>query len=179
MVDTIAEHDATTQSDDYALYAKLDSAKVLFNLVKSVNFKEVNRNETWKFSAFFFWTFFLKTGLICVLESGLKISCEDSKCTQGIAFVHSGLFQEYKVKEDCVCIRISLSVLLVSWLNSSKSPFRFRVNLFSRFPKECLNLFGSSLSGSVSTALKISYAGYGYPLTLLWVHSLHLLQSVV
>jgi hypothetical protein len=48
------------------------------------------------------------------LENGIKISCEDSKCSQGIAFVHSGLFQEYHVKEDCICIRINLTVLVVS-----------------------------------------------------------------
>ncbi len=42
MADSITEHETTTQNSDYILYAKLDSAKVLYNLVKSVNFKEVN-----------------------------------------------------------------------------------------------------------------------------------------
>lgn len=108
----------------YLVYAKLDNAKVLHNLAKAVNFKE--------------------TAVFCALENGLKISCEDAKCTQGIAFVHSDLFQEYSVKEECVCIRVNLTILI-----------------------ECLNIFGSvSLSG-VSTALKICYEGYGHPLTLL------------
>ena len=55
-----------------------------------------------------------------MLENGIKISCEDSKCTQGIAFVPSDMFQEYYVKEDCTCIRINLTVLVVSQIYSSR-----------------------------------------------------------
>jgi hypothetical protein len=40
MADTITHH--PTQTTDFILYAKLDSAKVLYNLVKSVNFKDVS-----------------------------------------------------------------------------------------------------------------------------------------
>lgn len=111
------------ESEKYLFYAKLDNAKVLHNLVKSVNFKDV--------------------AVFCALESGFKISCEDAKCTQGIAFVHSELFQEYSIKEECVCIKINLSIMI-----------------------ECLNIFASS-SGGMSTALKLCYEGYGNPLILL------------
>lgn len=109
------------ESEKYLVYAKLDNAKILHQLVKSVNFKD--------------------HAIFCALENGFKISCEDAKCTQGIAFVHSSLFQEYSVKEECVCIRINLSILI-----------------------ECLNIFGSM--GGVTTALKICYEGYGHPLVL-------------
>lgn len=87
----------------------------------------------------------MKTAIFCILENGLKISCEDSKCTQGIAFVHTGLFQEYSVKEDCVCIRINLTVLI-----------------------ECLNIFGSVTYNGSSTVLKLFYEGYGSPLVLMY-----------
>ncbi|CAF1115424.1 unnamed protein product, partial [Brachionus calyciflorus] len=113
----------STEADRYLLFAKLDNARILFNLAKAVNFKE--------------------HAVFCALDSGLKISCEDAKCTQGIAFVHTDLFQEYSVKEDCVCIKINLTVLI-----------------------ECLNIFGSVVN-SIPTALKICYEGYGHPLTLL------------
>ena len=33
--------EALTQTGNYLLYAKLDSAKILYNLAKAVNFKEV------------------------------------------------------------------------------------------------------------------------------------------
>jgi cell cycle checkpoint protein len=82
--------------------------------------------------------------IFCALENGLKISCEDAKCTQGIAFVHSDLFQEYSVKQDCVCIKINLSILI-----------------------ECLNIFGSVSISGITTALHIKYEGYGHPLILL------------
>lgn len=82
---------------------------------------------------------------MCALETGLKISCEDAKCTQGVAFIHSDLFQEYSIKEDCVLLKINLTILI-----------------------ECLNIFGSSGTAGFPTALKICYEGYGYPLMLLY-----------
>lgn len=85
----------------------------------------------------------IQHAIFCALESGFKISCEDAKCTQGIAFVHTNLFQKYSVKEECVCIKINLSILI-----------------------ECLNIFGTNSVGGVSTALKICYEGYGSPLVL-------------
>ena len=132
------------EADRYILYAKLDSAKVLYNLTKAVNFKDVSmwpRIFLFRFcsfvNAFLLMELFgfvrMKHAVFCALENGLKVSCEDAKCTQGIAFVHSNLFQEYSVKEECVCIKINLSV---------------------------------STSG-VATALKICYEGYGHPLILL------------
>lgn len=111
------------EADKYLVYAKLDNAKLLHQLVKAVSFKD--------------------HAIFCALENGFKISCEDAKATQGIAFVHSDLFQEYSVKEECVCIKINLSILI-----------------------ECLNIFGTVSMNGVSTALKICYEGYGHPLVL-------------
>jgi cell cycle checkpoint protein len=117
-----------TKSDEaneskYVFYAKMDNAKVLYNLAKAVSFKD--------------------HAVFCVQEDGFKISCEDAKCTQGVAFVHCELFQEYSVKEDCVCVKINLAQLI-----------------------ECLNIFGS-VNGGIPTALKIYYEGYGHPLVIL------------
>lgn len=119
--------------------------QVLYNLAKAVNFKEVKLIFLMLHSGslIIFCLFALKTAIFCALENGFKISCEDAKCTQGIAFVHSDLFQEYTIKGECICIKINLSILI-----------------------ECLNIFGASMSG-VSTALRICYEGYGHPLTLL------------
>jgi cell cycle checkpoint protein len=85
----------------------------------------------------------MKHAVFCALENGFKISCEDAKCTQGIAFVHTDLFQEYSIKEECIFIKINLTILI-----------------------ECLNIFGSVSTG-IPTALKICYKGYGHPLSLL------------
>ena len=115
---------SSDEYDKYLFYAKLDNAKVLYNLVKAVNFKEV--------------------ALFSALEDGFKISCEDAKCTQGTAFVHKELFQEFIVKEECVSIKIKLSILI-----------------------ECLNIFGLGSPSGMNTALRICYEGYGSPLILL------------
>jgi hypothetical protein len=93
----------------------------------------------------------MKTAIFCALENGFKISCEDAKCTQGIAFVHTDLFQEYSIKEECIFIKINLSILI-----------------------ECLNIFGSATAG-MPTALKICYKGYGHPLSLLLVNFSYIL----
>ena len=85
----------------------------------------------------------MKHAVFCAIDTGFKISCEDAKCTQGIAFIHADLFQEYSVKEDSVCIKINLSILI-----------------------ECLNIFGTASMSGGSTALKICYEGYGHPLVL-------------
>lgn len=132
------------EADRYILYAKLDNAKILYNLAKAVNFKDVSPLTT-KIYQFNFNNYnLIKHAVFCALENGLKISCEDAKCTQGVAFVHADLFQDYSVKEDCILIKINLAILI-----------------------ECLNIFGSTGTAGLSTALKLCYEGYGHPLMLM------------
>lgn len=75
--------------------------------------------------------------------NGLKVTVEDSKCLQANAFIQAGIFQEYTIKDDLVGFQVNLTVLL-----------------------DCLNIFGGSTVPGVSTALRMCYKGYGYPLTL-------------
>lgn len=76
--------------------------------------------------------------------NGLKVTVEDSKCLQANAFIQADIFQEFTIKEDLVGLQVNLTVLL-----------------------DCLNIFGGSTApGGVSTALRMCYKGYGYPLTL-------------
>ncbi|XP_021235656.1 cell cycle checkpoint protein RAD1 isoform X2 [Numida meleagris] len=75
--------------------------------------------------------------------NGLQVTVEDAKCIQANAFIQAEIFQEFHVQEESVMFRINLAVLL-----------------------DCLTIFGaSSLPGS-STALRMCYRGYGYPLML-------------
>lgn len=75
--------------------------------------------------------------------NGLKVTVEDSKCLQANAFIQAEIFQEYTIKEDLVGFQVNLTVLL-----------------------DCLNIFGGSTVLGASTALRLCYRGYGYPLTL-------------
>ncbi|XP_053304109.1 cell cycle checkpoint protein RAD1 [Spea bombifrons] len=76
-------------------------------------------------------------------SNGLKVTVENSKCLQANAFIQAGIFQEFNVSEESVVFRINLTVLL-----------------------DCLTIFGASSGPAISTALKMCYKGYGYPLTL-------------
>ncbi|KAJ0047392.1 hypothetical protein NL108_002067, partial [Boleophthalmus pectinirostris] len=53
------------------------------------------------------------------------------------------IFQEFTIKDDLVGFQVNLTVLL-----------------------DCLNIFGGTTVPGVSTALRMCYVGYGYPLTL-------------
>uniref|UniRef100_A0A3P9K7N5 Cell cycle checkpoint protein RAD1 n=1 Tax=Oryzias latipes TaxID=8090 RepID=A0A3P9K7N5_ORYLA len=75
--------------------------------------------------------------------NGLKVTVEDSKCLQANAFIQTEIFQEFTLKEDLVTFQINLTVLL-----------------------DCLNIFGGNTVAGTSTALRMCYKGYGYPLTL-------------
>uniref|UniRef100_A0AAX7VFS5 RAD1 homolog (S. pombe) n=1 Tax=Astatotilapia calliptera TaxID=8154 RepID=A0AAX7VFS5_ASTCA len=75
--------------------------------------------------------------------NGLKVTVEDSKCLQANAFIQAEIFQEFTIREDLVAFQINLTVLL-----------------------DCLNIFGGTTTPGVSTALRMCYRGYGYPLTL-------------
>uniref|UniRef100_A0A1A8GMD6 Cell cycle checkpoint protein RAD1 n=1 Tax=Nothobranchius korthausae TaxID=1143690 RepID=A0A1A8GMD6_9TELE len=75
--------------------------------------------------------------------NGLKVTVEDCKCVQANAFIQADIFQEFTIKEDLITFQVNLTVLL-----------------------DCLNIFGGSTSAGISTALRMCYKGYGYPLTL-------------
>ncbi|XP_019373526.1 PREDICTED: cell cycle checkpoint protein RAD1 [Gavialis gangeticus] len=80
----------------------------------------------------------------CVATAnGLKVTVESAKCLQASAFIQAGIFQEFVVQEESVTFRINLTVLL-----------------------DCLTIFGTSSLPGTSTALRMCYCGYGYPLTL-------------
>ncbi|XP_077354713.1 cell cycle checkpoint protein RAD1 [Festucalex cinctus] len=82
--------------------------------------------------------------LFTATPNGLKVTVEDSKCLQANAFIQAEIFQEFTLKEDLVGLQINLTVLL-----------------------DCLSIFGgSTVPGGMSTALRLCYRGYGYPLTL-------------
>ncbi|XP_037121408.1 cell cycle checkpoint protein RAD1 [Syngnathus acus] len=82
--------------------------------------------------------------LFTATRNGLKVTVEDSKCLQANAFIQAEIFQEFTIKEDVVGLQINLTVLL-----------------------DCLSIFGgSTVPGGVTTALRLCYRGYGYPLTL-------------
>uniref|UniRef100_A0A3B3RSR5 RAD1 homolog (S. pombe) n=1 Tax=Paramormyrops kingsleyae TaxID=1676925 RepID=A0A3B3RSR5_9TELE len=75
--------------------------------------------------------------------NGLKVTVEDSKCLQANAFIQSEIFQEFTIQEDSVSFQVNLTVLL-----------------------DCLTIFGGSTVPGVTTALRLCYNGYGYPLKL-------------
>ncbi|XP_061656441.1 cell cycle checkpoint protein RAD1 [Syngnathoides biaculeatus] len=81
--------------------------------------------------------------LFTATSNGLKVTVEDSKCLQANAFIQAEIFQEFTIKEDMVSLQINLTVLL-----------------------DCLSIFGGNTVPGVSTALRLCYRGYGYPLTL-------------
>ncbi|NXO05515.1 RAD1 protein, partial [Rhinopomastus cyanomelas] len=74
---------------------------------------------------------------------GLRVTVEDAKCIQANAFIQAEIFQEYAVQEESVTFQINLSILL-----------------------DCLTIFGTSSLPGTSTALRMCYHGYGYPLVL-------------
>lgn len=73
------------------------------------------------------------------------MTVEQSKCVQANAFIQASLFQQFSFHQEAsLAFKINLSALI-----------------------ECLNIFGGSGSSECHTALKMCYAGYGSPLTLL------------
>ncbi|XP_074643105.1 cell cycle checkpoint protein RAD1-like [Tubulanus polymorphus] len=87
---------------------------------------------------------FKDTATVFASNNGLKVTVEDAKCIQANAFLQSTIFQDYKINEEQSTFKINLTVLL-----------------------ECLNIFGTSAVPGQTTALKMCYGGYGYPLILL------------
>ncbi|XP_064392119.1 LOW QUALITY PROTEIN: cell cycle checkpoint protein RAD1-like [Halichondria panicea] len=81
----------------------------------------------------------------CFISSnGLKMTVEQAKCVQASAFIQSSLFRQFQYSPDYPSVFvISLSALI-----------------------ECLSIFGPT-APDAHTALKMSYAGKGHPLSLL------------
>ncbi|XP_007906136.1 cell cycle checkpoint protein RAD1 [Callorhinchus milii] len=75
--------------------------------------------------------------------AGIKVTVENAKCVQANAFIQACIFQEFVIEEDSVMFLINLTVLL-----------------------DCLTIFSASALPGVTTALRMSYRGYGYPLVL-------------
>ncbi|XP_009466391.1 PREDICTED: cell cycle checkpoint protein RAD1-like, partial [Nipponia nippon] len=77
------------------------------------------------------------------MANGLRVTVEDTKCIQANAFIQAEILQEFAAQEESVMFWINLSVLL-----------------------NCLTIFGISSLPGTSTALRMCYHGYGYPLML-------------
>lgn len=86
---------STQQADNdegYVLFAKIDNARHVSNILKAIHFKE--------------------TATVFASSMGFKVTVEDSKCVQANAFIQEGLFHEFVVKEDQINFKINLTVLL-------------------------------------------------------------------
>ena len=55
----------------------------------------------------------LQTAIVFASENGLKVTVEDAKCVQANAFMQTGLFQEYTLKEEQTTFKVNITVLLV------------------------------------------------------------------
>ncbi|NXR10824.1 RAD1 protein, partial [Semnornis frantzii] len=76
-------------------------------------------------------------------SNGIRVTVEDAKCMQAHAFIQAEIFQEFTLQEKSVTFRINLSVLI-----------------------DCLTIFGTGSLPGTSTALRMCYRDYGYPLML-------------
>eukprot|EP00051_Salpingoeca_urceolata_P014671 m.187150 g.187150 ORF g.187150 m.187150 type:complete len:291 (+) comp18153_c0_seq1:159-1031(+) len=88
---------------------------------------------------------FVDNATVCLTENGMKVVVEQAKTLQARVFLQKALFQEYLYVPDDPEIdqtefNVPLDVLL-----------------------ECLGIFGST----ACTSLRMTYAGYGSPLTLI------------
>ena len=73
------------------------------------------------------------------------MTVEQSKCVQANVFIQASLFQQFVFRQEAsLAFKTNLSALI-----------------------ECLSIFGGSAGQEGHTALKMCYAGYGSPLTLL------------
>ncbi|XP_028401770.1 cell cycle checkpoint protein RAD1-like [Dendronephthya gigantea] len=87
---------------------------------------------------------FKETSTCFLSANGIKVTVESAKCVQANAFIQAGIFHEFNFNEDCATFRINLDNLLA-----------------------CLDIFGSVRDNSITTALKMCYAGHGSPLVLM------------
>lgn len=130
----------------YVLVARMDNAKNLSSILKAVQFREVTlplSTSTLSISPLILHS----QVCTCFLsKQGLKVTVEQSKCVQANAFIQASLFQQFTFRQE--------------------ASLAFKINLLALI--ECLNIFGGGGGGSeFHTALKMCYAGYGSPLTLL------------
>ncbi|XP_059171940.1 cell cycle checkpoint protein RAD1-like [Physella acuta] len=88
-------HLSTQRAEDeshYLLVAKLDNARNVSTILKSIHFKE--------------------TATVFASPLGLKVTVEDSKCVQANAFIQESIFHFYSIKADQLAFKINLTVLL-------------------------------------------------------------------
>ncbi|VDK50007.1 unnamed protein product [Anisakis simplex] len=83
---------------------------------------------------------FRENGTIDVTSSGLRVIVDDQNCLQAIAYIKSELFSSFILREPSLTFRIPIGIL-----------------------GEALSVFGAG----VSTALKMTYNGYGEPLKVM------------
>jgi len=97
----ISQGDGSEYIDhQYAFTARMDSVKILSQLLKCISFREYS---TWFISS-----------------NGIKVTVEDAKCVQSNAFIKSNLFQEFHLKtgrgdkpgSDDLSFSINLRVVL-------------------------------------------------------------------
>lgn len=97
---------------------------------------------------------FIEDACVVIGEGGIKVSVEQARSIQARVFLQSSLFLEYS---------------FVSPEETDNPPpvphpqaqAEFRINIKTLL--ECLSIFG----GSEQTAMKMYYAGYGQPLTII------------
>ncbi|CAI2737743.1 unnamed protein product, partial [Dicrocoelium dendriticum] len=79
-------------SRDALITLAMDNAKVLINVLKAVQFRDL--------------------ATVFATPNGLKITVEDAKCIQGNAFLQAELFRDYRISKEVVSFKTNLSVLI-------------------------------------------------------------------
>eukprot|EP01147_Barroeca_monosierra_P002839 gene2839-5677_t len=88
---------SSSQRDSFVLQARLEDAKVMAKMLRSIAFAQ--------------------EATCTILETGIKFACELSKCVQGRAFLQKSLFSYYRFapegeEADIIEFKINLPVLL-------------------------------------------------------------------
>ena len=106
-------------SQDHLLVAQMDNARVLSNILKAVQFKEVTNVPNLKFNSLFKCLCMYDQLATCAVSStGLKFTTEQSKCVQANAFIQAGMFQQYNYRDsDHSVFAINLNALIVGYLS--------------------------------------------------------------
>lgn len=105
--------------EDYLLVAKvgLTNLKIIIQLLKAINFKEVFQIHLYLYLFFYrdtkySYSIIIQTTAVCLgSENGLKITVEDAKCMQATVYIPSAVFDEFELKED-VIFSISVNILI-------------------------------------------------------------------
>ena len=92
----VSQH--TSCDDNHILMIRMDNAKIISQIFKTINFKEVKANALTFLNRthdFIFQTTFtvLQGAVFCCSKDGLKVTVEDSKNVQLNAFLQPEIFQ--------------------------------------------------------------------------------------